>query len=68
MATGEDLERLRQSVAVLPPGQPSGLSREDAMALLADAQRARRELDRLITGLRKEVDGGQELTSAKRSP
>jgi hypothetical protein len=30
---------------MLTPGQPSGLTREDAMALLAEAHRAQRELE-----------------------
>jgi hypothetical protein len=41
---------------MLSPGQPAGLSREEAMALVADMGRARRELERLMTGLRRLVD------------
>ena len=52
----EGLERLRRSIALLTPGQPAGLSREDAMALLADLRTARRELERLIVGLRRLLD------------
>jgi hypothetical protein len=59
MATREELERLRRSVAMLTSGQPSGLTREQAMALLADAHRAQRELERLTTGLRRLVDGAR---------
>jgi hypothetical protein len=55
MPTKEELERLRRSVAMLTPGQPAGLSREEAMALLAEAHRAQRELERLTTGLRRLV-------------
>jgi hypothetical protein len=41
---------------MLAPGQPAGLSREEAMALLADVRRASAELDRLVTGLRALLD------------
>jgi hypothetical protein len=47
------IERLRRSIALLSPGQPAGLSREDAIALLADLREARRELERLTAGLRQ---------------
>jgi hypothetical protein len=53
----EDLERLRRSLACLSPQQPAGLSREQAMTLLAELQHTRRELDRLETGLRRLLDG-----------
>jgi hypothetical protein len=56
MAVPEDLERLRRSVAMLTPGQPAGLTREDAMALLAEVRSARVELERLILGLRTLLD------------
>ncbi|MBA2624334.1 MAG: hypothetical protein H0U89_01810 [Acidimicrobiia bacterium] len=49
--TAEDLERLRRSLAMLTPGQAAGLSREDAIGLLAELQQARRRLDRLEDGL-----------------
>lgn len=52
----EDLGRLRRSIALLSPGQPAGLSREEAMTLLADLREARRELERLIAGLRRVLD------------
>jgi hypothetical protein len=42
---------------MLTSGQPSRLSREDAMALLAEAHRAQPELERLTTGRRRLVDG-----------
>lgn len=56
MATSPDLERLRRSLAMLAPGQPAGLTREEAMGLLADVRRASAELDRLVTGLRALLD------------
>lgn len=49
----EDLERQRRSMAMLTPGQPAGLSREDAVELLAELQQARRRLDQLEDGLRR---------------
>jgi hypothetical protein len=55
----EDLERLRRSLAPLGPQQPAGLAREEAINLLAELQHARRELDRLETGLRRLLDGGE---------
>jgi hypothetical protein len=55
-STPEDPERLRRSIALLSPGQPAGLSREDAMALLAELRAARHELERLIAGLRELLD------------
>ena len=56
MATTSDLERLRRSLAMLAPGQPAGLTREEAMGLLAEVRRASAELDRLTTGLRALLD------------
>ena len=56
MATTSDLERLRRSLAMLAPGQPAGLNREEAMALLAEAHRASARLDRLVAGLRALLD------------
>jgi len=41
---------------MLAPGQPAGLTREEAMALLAEVRRASGELDRLVTGLRALLD------------
>jgi len=52
----EDIERLRRSIALLTPGQPAGLSTEEAMAMLADLRSARRHLERLIAGLRQLLD------------
>ena len=48
----EDLERRRRSIALLTPGQPAGLSREEAMALLAELREAREELGRIVIGMR----------------
>jgi hypothetical protein len=45
--TPEDAERLRRSLATLPPGAP-GLDRETAMVVLA-------ELERLQDGLRQMI-------------
>jgi hypothetical protein len=42
----EQAEVLRRSIAMLPPQAPSGLSRERAMAILAQLVRALRELRR----------------------
>ena len=56
MATPSDLERLRRSLAMLAPGQPAGLTREEAMALLAEVRRASAELHRLVRGLRALLD------------
>ena len=56
MATTSDLERLRRSLAMLAPGQPAGLTREEAMSLLAEVRRASAELDRLVAGLRALLD------------
>jgi hypothetical protein len=41
----------------LSPGQPAGLSREEAMALLAELRTARQELERLMAGLRRLLEG-----------
>jgi hypothetical protein len=41
---------------MLAPGQPAGLTREEAMALLAEVRRASTELERLTTGLRALLD------------
>jgi len=42
----ERAEILRRSLAMLPPQEPSGLSRERAMAILAQLVRTLRELRR----------------------
>jgi hypothetical protein len=39
------LEVRRRSLAMLPPGAPSGLSREEALELIAELQRLRTALD-----------------------
>ncbi len=41
-----EIERIRRSVAMLPPGQKS-LTREDAMALLRRLDRSEAQLDQL---------------------
>jgi hypothetical protein len=51
------MERLQRSIALLSPGEPAGLKREDAMAILAELRTARRELDRLMVGLRRLLEG-----------
>jgi len=56
VATTSDLERLRRSLAMLAPGQPAGLTREEAMTLLAELRQAQAQLDRLMTGLRALLD------------
>jgi hypothetical protein len=56
VATTPELERLRRSLAMRAPGQPAGLTREEAMSLLAEVRRASAELDRLVTGLRSLLD------------
>jgi len=40
----EEAEILRRSIAMLPPQSPSGLSREQALAILGQLARALREL------------------------
>lgn len=49
-----DLERLRRSIALLAPKQPSGLDREAAMALLQELQRLKSK-DRRVVSLLDEV-------------
>ena len=41
-----EIERIRRSVAMLPPGQKA-LSREDAMAMLRQLDSAERQLEQL---------------------
>jgi hypothetical protein len=53
-----ELENLRRSLAMLPP-QAAGLSREEAMALLAELQ----EMDRRLRGLREGLLALVELAS-----
>ena len=50
----EDLERIRRSIALLAPKQPSGLDREAAMALLEELQRLQTN-DRRVVRLLDEV-------------
>ena len=47
----EQVEQLRRSVAMLPPGAMA-LGREDALAVLASLKEVRHRLARLETGLR----------------
>ncbi len=42
----EEAEIVRRSIAMLPPGAPSGLSRERALAILGQLVRALSELRR----------------------
>jgi hypothetical protein len=51
-----DIENLRRSIAMLRPGTPAGLSREDAMALLAELEEVKVRPERLRDGLRRLVD------------
>jgi hypothetical protein len=55
-----ELERLRRSVAMLPPGHSAGaLTREAAMALICEVRIARSETDRYlraITELRRVLE------------
>jgi hypothetical protein len=53
-----EIENLRRSLAMLPPGQLSGLRREEAMALLEDLQAVERRLATLRTELRRLADDG----------
>jgi hypothetical protein len=51
-----DLENLRRSIAMLRPGTPAGLSREEAMRLLAELEDVKVRLERLRDGLRRLVE------------
>ncbi len=42
IATPERTEQLRRSMAMLGPGQPSGLTRDDAMLILEALERLQR--------------------------
>jgi len=53
---------LRPGVAGQGPLKPAGLGREEAIALLAELQEARRDLHRLETGLRRLLEGEEVLT------
>ena len=50
----EDLERIRRSITLLTPRQPSGLDREAAIALLEELQRLQSK-DRRVTQLLDEL-------------
>ena len=50
-----ELESMRRSLAMLAPGQP-GLSREEALRLLAELQDVGGRLDALRTELRRLAD------------
>ena len=54
--SAEDLERVRRSIALLAPKQPSGLDREAAMALLEELQRLQSK-DRRVVRLLDELAG-----------
>ena len=52
-----ELENLRRSLAMLPPGATaSSLSREDAMRLITEVTDLQARLERLRVGLRRLVD------------
>lgn len=53
-----ELERLRRSIVMLPPGQPAGLKREEAMRLLAETQRLQHRMAEVMTRLRAIVEEG----------
>jgi hypothetical protein len=50
-----ELENMRRSIAMLPSGA-AGLSREEAIALLAELADVQARLERLRDGLRRLVD------------
>lgn len=52
----EETEGLRRSVALLAPGHPGAMAREDALAVLGELQRVQSELARLRRGLRRLLD------------
>jgi hypothetical protein len=52
-----DLERVRRSLAMLPPGaKDTVLSREEAMAMVAELAEVKSRLERLRDGLRNVLD------------
>ena len=53
MDRDHEIERMRRSLAMLRPGQPSGLSREDAIDLLRELQEVGKRLDGLKQELRR---------------
>jgi hypothetical protein len=50
-----ELENLRRSLAMLSPGQPA-LSREQALAIVADVAEAQNELRRLRLDLQRLIE------------
>lgn len=59
----EDVERVRRSIALLAPKQPSGLDREAAMALLEELQRLQsndRRVIRLLDGVAALLDAARD--------
>lgn len=50
----EDLERIRRSIVLLAPQQPSGLEREAAVALLEELQRLQGK-DRRVSRLLEQI-------------
>ncbi|HUZ19237.1 MAG TPA: hypothetical protein VMU75_01515 [Acidimicrobiales bacterium] len=65
MSANAWLEVRRRSLAMLPPGAPSGLSREEALELIAELQRLRTALDESpgrpdehVRALRRHPSGG----------
>lgn len=60
-----ELELLRRSVAMLPPGAPNGLSREKALALITQLKDVTAERDRLAEAVREAgravAEGADEL-------
>ena len=55
-----ELENLRRSLAMLPPGTKAALDREEAMALLAELQEVERRLRNLRNALRVVIHEGVE--------
>jgi hypothetical protein len=53
-----EIENIRRSLAMLTPGQPSGLSRERAIDVLEKLQDVQARLDRLRTELKRLADDG----------
>ena len=48
-----ELELLRRSVAMLPPGAPNGLDREKALAIISQLKDVTAERDRLVEAVRE---------------
>jgi hypothetical protein len=61
MAVDDFLEIRRRSLVMLSPGAPAGLSREEALELMSEVQRLRRELavahDERVAALRRHPAG-----------